>query len=111
MGAIMLKEKTHLQSVWNITLNPIVNLDATIEGYELLPKVSNINCIGIDDFIFLIERQLEVCQKWGIQHPEIYKNKALHIHVKRNLLSSNDFKHLLIPILNVFRIYFVIDDN
>ncbi|QTL94362.1 EAL domain-containing protein [Aeromonas jandaei] len=100
-----------------IRLEPIVDLvsNETI-GYEALSRVVQYgNTSQFDyecffsrmtpcDLIGVLNRQLEIYQKWHSQHPEIYKGKMLFVNARVDLLDDDFFVPMFIPFSRTFKI-------
>lgn len=103
-----------------LRLEPIINLkDNQVIGYEALSRfvkkdrvydyeayflnLSSCTLIGI------INRQLEIYQKWHSQHPEIYGDKVLFINIRTDLLEDNFFVSTFLPFSKLFKIAIEID--
>lgn len=106
-----------------LRLEPIVNLkNNQVVGYEALSRfVENTNKDDAYDYegyffnlsscalIGIINRQLEIYQKWHGQHPEIYSDKILFINVRKDLLEDDFFVSMFLPFSKLFKIAIEID--
>ncbi|UXB09950.1 EAL domain-containing protein (plasmid) [Aeromonas dhakensis] len=108
-----------------LRLEPIVSLhDGIPVGFEALSRVVTclISCNSFDyetffrsldksDCEYVIERQLEIYQKWTRQHPEIYMGKFLFINVHPAILEDSDACQRFLPYLRCFSIAIEIDSH
>lgn len=101
-----------------LRLEPIVDLKKNeIVGYEALSRFvvgeavqaghdyeSYFSSLSPCALICVINRQLEIFQKWHSQHPEVYSDKVLFINVRPDLLEDEFFVSMFFPFVRRFRI-------
>lgn len=104
-----------------LRLEPIVNLRKNqVIGYEALSRFVETasNNTDYEGYFFnltpcalvgIINRQLEIYQKWLNQHPEIYGDKVLFVNVRRDLLEDDFFVSNFFPFSKLFKIAIEID--
>lgn len=106
-----------------LRLEPIVHLkNNQVIGYEALSrfveKTNKDSAYDYESYFFnlsscaligIINRQLEIYQKWHSQHPEIYGDKVLFINVRKDLLEDDFFVSMFFPFSKLFNIAIEID--
>lgn len=110
--------------LFNLRLEPIVYLrDGCTVGFEALSRLADrshhssfnyeifFSDLSADESIHIIERQLEIYQKWSAQHPEIYGGKSLFINVSPLVLEDQDACNCFIPFLRYFNIAIEVDNH
>ncbi|MGL4751477.1 MAG: EAL domain-containing protein [Aeromonadaceae bacterium] len=108
---------------FQLRLEPIVSLNnGEVIGFEALSRVTDSSALKVDyevffgelslsDSLHLVERQMEIFQKWIELHPEVYKGKFLFVNVQPSILEDRDACHCFIPFLRYFPIGIEIDNH
>lgn len=107
-----------------LRLEPIVLLDSGIPvGFEALSRITKSSTstpfdyeaffsgLEVADYQYVIERQLEIYQKWSEQHPEMFGGKFLFINVHPAILEDRDACQSFLPYLRYFSVAIEVDSH